>query len=450
MKANLRDRLRRMGVHKGMGQLKLPPAQRSRFREEDRTPAISNLQSPISISQSPISNLAQYSGHQSPDAPLWNLEKQTALGPAFIRQTRYPINHQHGNHSLASALDLDATVLSRLSHVTPTDLRNVVFLDTETTGLSGGTGTLVFLVGVGYFDVHDAQQQAADFIVDQYFLRDPNEEAGMLAALDASLNQRNGVVTFNGRGFDVPLLETRYTLARIAPVLSDLPNLDLLMPARRAWRMQIGSCSLSALEFHMLHVQRNQQDIPGFLIPDLYRAYLASHESADMQRVMYHNLLDILSMVTLVTRLGNAVSAPSASSEHLAAGQYYENGAQLREAEAAYAAALRDADANQQTDAMRRALRLLAACLKRQERRAEAVPHWQRLGDAGDLEAWLELAKYYEWQLNDVQQALNCARQALALSRDPYTRNDITHRVARLRRKLTGDERRRDGAAPPE
>jgi uncharacterized protein YprB with RNaseH-like and TPR domain len=414
MNQELRDRLRRLGVHKGAGHL-APPPRANRFHEREEeipTPPVLPAGAPLDA-----------------DAPLWNLELETVAGRACVRRTQYPLTHQHGDYDLARALNAAPNALRRLGGAVA-DLHNALFLDTETTGLAGGAGTLVFLIGVGYFGA-DGQS----FIVDQYFMPDPNEETGMLCGLEERLNQHEALVTFNGRGFDVPLLDTRFTLARLPVTLSDRVNLDLLLPARRAWRAQLTSCSLGSLEYHMLNVQRTQQDIPGFLIPQMYLDYLRTGDPGEMQRVMYHNLYDILSMVTLVTRLCNAVNSPTQPGELISAGQYYENSGQLEQAEQAYLAALK-ADANPTSLLSRRAAYLLASCLKRHARRADAVPYWQQLADAGDLTAWVELAKYYEWHAMDLAQALLCARRALALARDPFTRGEISHRIERLKRKM--------------
>ncbi|MCL4505689.1 MAG: ribonuclease H-like domain-containing protein [Chloroflexi bacterium] len=419
MNGELRDRLRRLGVHKGASNLK-PAIQRGENLPRHESP-ISNLQSLTS-------------------APLWHFEEQTAFGIAYVRRAIYPLDHQHGGWTLRNALSHPQSALARINGGVPIDLRDAVFLDTETTGLAGGAGTLVFLVGVGYFTSCAAEEEPSasatdSFVVDQYFLNEPAQEAAMLAALDARINGRQSLVTFNGRGFDVPLLETRYTLSRIAPAFSDLAHLDLLMPARRVWRAELTSCSLSSLEFHMLDVRRDQQDIPGFLIPQLYREYLQTREPAEMQRVMYHNLHDILSMVTLVSRLCNAVDAPANLGEYLAAGQYYESRGQLHEAEETYSAALAAlGDGNNLLH--QRVLFRMALCLKREERYEQAASYWRRLAESGDPGAWLELAKHYEWRQFDLPQALACARAALALSRERFTRAEVTHRIERLERKL--------------
>jgi uncharacterized protein YprB with RNaseH-like and TPR domain len=416
MNQDLRDRLRRLGVRKGAGQVN-PPTRDRRFHEreeEERSrPAVTAVGPPLDV-----------------DAPLWNLEVQTPAGPAYLRRTQYPLDHQHGDYALARVLGQPPHVLQRLAYHADLDLHGAVFLDTETTGLAGGAGTLVFLIGVGYFD-------GTAFTVDQFFLPDPSAEPAMLLALQDCLDRHDFLVTFNGRGFDVPLLETRYTLARLPVTLSDRTNLDLLMPARRAWRIQLTSCSLSSLEFHMLNVRRTQQDIPGFLIPQLYLDYLRTHNPAEMHRVMYHNLHDVLSMVSLVTRLCQAVGEPTSPGECLAAGQHYESIGQFDAAVVAYQAALK-ADANPSSALSHRALYQLARCLKRLSRRTDALTYWQRLAEAGNMQAWVELAKHYEWHAMDAGQALACARRALALARDPLTQGEINHRIERLKRKAAG------------
>ena len=310
MNNDLRERLRQLGVHKGASQLKPAPQTRPRpgFEHESSKP-VEYVRAP---------RLAQAA------EPLWNIEHDTEDGPAYVRRTPYPLDHRHGGWALHDALARPPHTLARLNNDAAIDLRQALFLDTETTGLAGGSGTLVFLVGVGYFET-----ATGHFVVDQFFLHEPGQEAAMLKALNERVAQHQTLITFNGRGFDVPLLETRFLMSRIPSGLSDLAHLDLLLPARRAWRTQLSSCSLGSLEYHMLDVRRDQQDIPGFIIPQLYRDYLADRNPADMQRVMYHNLHDVLSMVALVTRLSSSVDAPANLGEYLAAGQYYKFAGQI-------------------------------------------------------------------------------------------------------------------------
>jgi uncharacterized protein YprB with RNaseH-like and TPR domain len=421
---DLRDRLKRMGVHKGAGHLKPSPLAAARDAEGGRTSAQDAVPGPGRAPDEPG------------ERPLWDLELRSAFGPAFVRRTTYPVDHRHGGRQLRAALDLGhfspgALALQASGLPETIDLSRCVFLDTETTGLAGGAGTLAFLVGMGYF-VPTQAPGGQSFVLDQFFLPDPLAEQGMLCAVDQLLGRHDGLVTFNGRGFDVPLLETRYALARIPPALSEKPNLDLLLPSRRLWRNALESCSLGSLEYHMLGIRRDQQDIPGFLIPQLYRDYLRTRATADMQRVLYHNAFDVLSMVTLAARIADAVAAPATPAEHLSIAVYYDRLGDDARAEAAYRAAASNASDASYAPALRR----LAQSLKRRQRPSDALACWHALAEHGDTAALVELAKHFEWRATDLDRALGCARLALRDSQDAQTSAEIRHRIERLERKL--------------
>jgi len=365
----------------------------------------------------------------------------TPLGNAYRQRHIYPPDHCHGKRTLGTALGLSPQQLAGLTGRSTPTLDRAIFVDLETTGLSGAAGTFAFLIGLGY--VEDGH-----FVVEQFFLRDPAEEAAMLFEVARRLRQQLAIVSFNGRAFDLPLLESRFTLARLPSPLGEQQHLDLLLPARRLWRSTLGSCSLGALEFHLLDVQREQRDVPGAVIPFLYREYLAGDGSLTegMQRVMYHNMTDILSMVALISQLATAMAQPSSAREHYAAGCYYERLGDLRNAERSYRAALAQAD-NERSDSLYPALlRRLARLLKRRHALAEATELWQRLAECGDVEGLIEMAKYHEWRTGELGRALACARRARAVNNNPTLRAALDHRIARLTRKQrvarTHDHRR--------
>lgn len=400
MDGSLRDKLLRLGVHKGASQLRprVPPA---------AAPDI------------PLANNPRAAAVDE----LWNIEAHTMFGVVKILRTTFGVDHVHGDRRLIRSLEQPF----RGVHA-----EHALYLDTETTGLAGGAGTLAFLIGVGYFDTGDDQR----FIVDQYFLQEPADEAAMLAHLESRVHQHDALVTFNGRAFDVPLLETRYVMQRIPPSFSEKTHLDLLIPSRQVWRGALASCSLGSLEFHLLGVHRDQQDIAGFLIPQLYREYLqagAPRRHEEMQRVMYHNLHDILSMVTLSSRLLDAFDRPQAVEEHIAVATQFERAGDLEQAIATYARALQSPDSHAPSRQPPRAR--MAANLKKLDRHGEAVEHWQMLAAEGDRHALIELAMFYEWREKDIEKALKCARRAHMLAGDARTRAVILSRVARLERK---------------
>lgn len=415
MNDDLRERLRRMGVHKGAAQLKRPapaPAATAPPTEDAARAAAPAVASP------------------PPFEPV-----RTLFGDATLRRTRYALDHAHGDRPLAGALVELPGVVGGITPGgrEPFDLRDALYLDTETTGLAGGAGTLAFLVGVGYFD---GERSAPDaFVVDQYFLADPAQEAAMLAHLEGLLTRRAHLVTFNGRAFDVPLLQMRYTQARIAPSFDELRHLDLLVPARRVWRGALSSCSLGSIEFHLLGVHRDQLDIPGFLIPQIYREYLQTGDLRDIERVMYHNLLDVLSMVTLAARLREVFTRPASADEHLALARQHEANGEFDAAVAAYRTASAGADAAHRPAGVR-ATQRLASMLKRLRRNEEAIEYWEVLADAGDASALLELSKHYEWTARDLAVALDLAARAYVVAITAPERDAIAHRLRRLRRKL--------------
>jgi uncharacterized protein YprB with RNaseH-like and TPR domain len=367
------------------------------------------------------------------------------MGTYQLIETRYALDFQHGPKRLADLLAHEAAVCARLARdeaFLSADLRSLAFIDTETTGLAGGAGTLVFLVGVGVCD-------GPDFVLRQYFLIEPHEEPALLTDLVADLAPRAGWVTFNGRAFDLPLLETRLTMNRQRGALGQRPHLDLLHAARRLYRGRLPSCSLGTIEQEIFHILREQDDVPGYLIPQLYADYLNTHDPRDMRRVIYHNTVDILSMVTLAAHLLEVFAddtrapraRPRAPEDTLRLALWHDDNGRAAEAEAAYRQALA---ARLQLDDRQLGLRRLARLLKRQQRRAEVVPLWEQLASftLDDPEAFIELAKYYEWHAPDLPKAQAWAERATAVV-NGWPRGwqreaalaQLSHRLERLQRK---------------
>ncbi|MBC7223160.1 MAG: tetratricopeptide repeat protein [Anaerolineae bacterium] len=366
----------------------------------------------------------------------------TPLGNFFLHEERYPLDYRHGQVRLGQALEADPSRLARLlgdARVGGLDLRRALYVDTETTGLAGGTGTYAFLVGVGFF--------AGDhFRILQFFMRDYHEEMPLLHRLAGDFGEAPGLVTFNGRNFDVPLLHTRWIAARMPPAWADAPHLDLLPPSRRVWRARLDSCSLASLERHILGVERTSDDVPGWMVPSLYFRYVQTRDAREMKRVLYHNVQDILSLVTLAWVLADLTAQPLAPSRHhmdcCSLAEWLERLGELEEAEALYWHAL---EGPLPVEQRRRAMLRLSLLLKRQGRREEAVPLWMALADDPEagLTALEELAKWEEWHHGDLRAALQWARRGLQRAgewRTGHARRraqaEFRHRVARLEGKL--------------
>ncbi len=376
----------------------------------------------------------------------------TAQGAYQLIETAYALDFQHGPNRLSDLLAYEAAACARLARdegFLGADLRSLAFIDTETTGLAGGAGTLVFLVGVGVC-VGD------QFVLRQYFLRDPSEEQALLTALVADLAPRTGWVTFNGRAFDMPLLETRLTLNRQRGALGRRPHLDLLAPARRLYRGRLPSCSLGVIEQQVFHILREHDDVPGYLIPQMYLDYLRTRDPREMRRVIYHNTVDILSMVTLAAHLlevfageGAAPRARTAArspEDSLRLALWHDDNGRAAEAEAAYRQAL---GLRLTLDDRGVGLRRLALLFKRQQRRADMAPLWEQLASftVDDPECFIELAKYYEWHAPDLSKAQAWAERAAAVVNSGprgWQRDEamaaLQHRLARIERKRAGKE----------
>jgi uncharacterized protein len=371
---------------------------------------------------------------------------ETDYGPLFVHLERYAPGHVHGAYPLGELLNQPRQVAGRLAgDDDEIDLGRAVFVDTETTGLAGGTGTLAFLIGAGAFE------DDGSFVVRQFFLRSPAEEPAALWYLSEWLDQFEALVSFNGRGFDLPVLQTRFTLHRLRPRILTAPHLDLLAPARRVWRGRLESCSLKSLEYHVLDVDRDQTDIDGSLIPQLYIDYVRSGEAGEMPRILYHNAYDILSMVTLATRLlqifDEERAAALTAADLYALGKWHADHAEHARAERYLRQALEDVS---DTAVRQQAALRLSLLYKQLDRRAEALELWETvalqlpaINLLSSIEVCVELAKHYEWHAVDLPQALAWTERALALAAslpDRVTRSqvlpEVEHRKERLARRI--------------
>ncbi|MGQ9516480.1 MAG: ribonuclease H-like domain-containing protein [Anaerolineae bacterium] len=370
---------------------------------------------------------------------------ETPAGPCFLSEQRFTADSPHGRWPLGDLLQRPPEILGRLldppERAPALEPRQIIFLDTETTGLAGGTGTYAFLVGIGFF----ADEQT--FVIRQFFMRDFDEEPAQLQALIEALEPFGALGSFNGCAFDVPILETRLALQRLPSRLSRLPHLDLLRPARRVWRRVLMSCALSNLEQAVLAVRRTGADVPSWMIPSLYFQYLQTGEAAPLAGVFYHNQQDILSMVTLANHLCRLLENPAETGRHpmelAGLARWHETHGDMERAIALYREAL---IYPLPPEEHARLLRRLSALLKRAGRLEEALETWQAMMNAGDaeqaVEVLVELAKFHEWQTRDIARALEATDQAIATAaglRPSPARalilQDLQHRRERLLRK---------------
>ena len=217
-------------------------------------------------------------------------EVETAHGKHFETERLYDRHRRHGSLDISDLNELPHDLLDAISQgaVPSCSPEKWAFLDTETTGLAGGSGTYAFLIGVGRITPEG-------FRVRQFFMREHGEEPSLLTALADHLAQFDVLVTYNGKTYDQPLLETRYRMSRFRPPFDRLPHLDLLHGARRLWKLRFDSCRLVDLENQILGVER-EGDLPGEMIPYVYFEYLRTGEAFRLVPILHHNALDILTL----------------------------------------------------------------------------------------------------------------------------------------------------------
>lgn len=442
------SKLSRLGLKKGVAEIRQPP------------PKPRPTELPLPDTPVPLQFLAYQFDKHNPapiEAVIPGAVIENEYGRYFSFEGRYPLAAQHGERTLGQLLDLPLDVVAATSgdeRWRGLSWRDVLFIDTETTGLDVAAGTVAFLIGVGYV-AGDA------FVTRQVFMRDFEEELALLADLARLFERFEALVSFNGKSFDLPLLQDRLTIARLQPGLltrsgADVlasPHFDLLHPARRLWRRRIGACNLAHLETQVLGVRRSQADIPGYWIPTLYRTYLVTGDARPLAGVFYHNEVDVLSMVSLAAEIcrhltwhlgdeaGDDVLASANPLDLLSLGIWYDALGHTPAAERALRASLTQ---EMEAEAFETAVSQLAGLLKRAGRAGEAVPLWEALAATKrHLSAFEELAKFYEWRAKDLLQAETWTRQALALI-EGWVNNwqkqaalaDWEHRLARLERKL--------------
>jgi len=383
----------------------------------------------------------------------------TRRGEAFVFEQTFPADYRHGNaplcppegHSLSPAPlpPRSPAPLHTLaqwandSRLADLPLEAFAFLDAETSGLSGGTGTYAFLVGVG-------RCEAGTFHLAQFFMRDPSEEPALLEALADYLAPAQALVTYNGKAFDVPLLVTRYSLHSIPIPFKDYSHIDLLPLARRLWRDRLPSRSLKYIEENVLGAPRTSQEVPGYEIPYLYFDYLRTGDARPLASVFYHNAMDVVALAALLNHVSHMLADPLHESiEHgldrIALAKLFEDLGKWDEAARLYERGLEqklpEADFWQ-------AVQRLSILQRRRGDLSEAVRLWEQAAAEGHIYAHVELAKYYEHRLRDHASAMDWTLKAiervgeLEIPRYEYNHwmGELEHRRKRLEVKAGKEE----------
>jgi uncharacterized protein YprB with RNaseH-like and TPR domain len=408
-------------------------------------------------------------------AEILDGEWQERRGQRFVVIDRkYSPGYRLGHVTVADGLPPADGMWSRLPLLAGTSCSGrMLFVDLETTGLAGGAGSYAFLVGCGWFE-------SGTFRVRQFFLSSFGAERGLLEAVVDAAHSAGTIVTYNGKSFDMPLMETRFLLHRMETPFAGRPHVDMLHPARRLWRQTAGGehdrwdqegrtfrdrgftdgpdssddagigrgageggCRLSSLEDALCGHQR-EGDVAGFEIPSRYFHFVRSGDARGLAPVLEHNRLDLLALALVTARaaqlLEDGPTAARTAREALGMGRLYERAGLEAEARAAFDCAGLMPAADPMTRA--EALRASAVLSRRQRRHDDAAAAWQRIlelrGAPANItrEATEALAVHHEHRLRDPLSARTFALQSMKLPQTVARRAAVQHRLARLDRKL--------------
>jgi len=369
----------------------------------------------------------------------------TPHGKCFFVRTVYPWHYYQGNIPVNALLDQDPQCLEwavsdkRFKDI---DFTQALFFDTETTGLDTGAGTYIFLAGFGYYEHRN-------FIVEQYFMRDFPEEPAVIHAIDELLKRFRYIVSYNGKTYDWPLLETRFIVNHRSLPNHDPPHLDLLTLARRIYRFRLENCRLTSVEENILGFHR-KDDLPGALLPDLYFKYIRSRDARHIHQAFAHNAHDIISLAAISSRMIQFLHDPFLKDTYYAEDIYAyarmkEAASDFNNAENAYTKALKQGlPRHRYQDALRR----LSLIYKRNLQWSKAVNLWEveiQTGDRDKLFPYSELAKYYEHQVKDYKKAVTVVQRAVSELKTSgwefdKIQKELLHRRNRLEAKLKGEK----------
>jgi uncharacterized protein len=361
------------------------------------------------------------------------------LGDIFKVRDEFTSGYMHGRIKLEN--DFSFSRMLNVCGISGDDiaLEDILFIDTETTGLSGGTGTMAFLIGLGYFT-------SEGFIVDQYFLDDPANELSLMNTVSNQINPYKLIVSYNGSSFDLPLLRTRFVMNRLPPPFNQMSHLDLLHLSRKIWKLRLSSLRLKDIENEVLNFYREEEEVPGWMVPQIYFDFIRSRDARPLGGVFYHNRMDVLSLAFIFNHLSSLINHPleeeKASKEDVfSIARIFEKNGYLEESTILFRSTFKD---GLPENIPVRFLFRIGKISKRHKNIEMALEFWRKSFERGDYEAAIEISKYYEHQLKDYGNAKYWCKSSLELfnqnqkdnKQQTEERDKIKNRLKRIEQKL--------------
>jgi uncharacterized protein len=365
---------------------------------------------------------------------------ETPYGPCFRVRTEYPWHYYQGKVALSSLLDLNPAPLELLTgdpELGRMDYTRILFFDTETTGLDTGAGVYIFLAGFGYFSDRS-------FVVEQYFMRDFPEEPAVLHALSELMARFKYIVTYNGKTYDWPLLESRFAMNRRSLPLHKPPHLDLLHGARKLFKHRLENCRLPSVEAGVLGFER-LDDLPGALLPERYFQYVRSRDARFIHKAFAHNAHDIVSLAAILAAMIEFLHNPLApgcypAEDVFSVARLRDCMGDLNGAADAYKEAL---TRGLNTELYPVALHHLSLAYKKRLQWSDACDIWKTMihtAPRSGVFPYIELAKYCEHQIKNYDEAKNwvlAAQQFTETNRLFYrqAQEELRYRLNRIEAK---------------
>jgi len=319
------------------------------------------------------------------------------------------------------------------------NVSDFTILDIETTGMLGWGTVYAFLVGLGNISPEG-------ILVQQYLITDPTQEIAQLIELEAQFAKTKGIITYNGKSFDIPLISNRYRFYRTHPPFNTLAHLDLLHLSRRIWKERLPNRALRNIEAEILDIQRAENDIPGWLIPQIYSQFLQDQRAEILLPILYHNQMDVYSLAKLFIHLNNLIEDPNQKDlefiqDQIALARFYANLKLNERAIPQYQKCIESAETSSQKLQL---LEELANLYKKMKDYPQAIPLWEQAAALGSVKAYIELAKYYEHQTKDYSIAYQMTKAAMSLLDSErfnqfdrlYWQSGLQYRLDRLRRNI--------------
>jgi uncharacterized protein len=365
-------------------------------------------------------------------------------GEIFIINEVIPYGEKHGSISLTKHINT-ASYLQFEKNLTDTDIKleNIVFFDIETSSLSFGAGSFVFLIGICYFS--ELGLESSLLIIDH-----PSAEKALLERFNKDIENFRIICSYNGKAFDAPFIRNRYALYQVDNILEKKYHIDLLIYARRLWKLRIDSCKLSHVEENILHLKRNDEEIPGWMVPQVYFDFLNKQDPHLLRGIISHNKIDVISLAALYQHIARLFTKSDEcgyldAKDYFSLAKMHETNGGYDEAKYYYHLGL---DENSEKDLASYFYWRYGMLLKRLGELTDAIEYFKKSAAKGGVNACIEISKYYEHQRKDYNQALRWAEEVkciINLQNDSMNKmkliSQLDHRVDRINRKKSGHEK---------